>query len=283
MTISRRNFFTGMLTALTIIGLGRSANAQEKQPTPLIRGHAHNDYEHTRALYDALEHGFTSVEVDVYLVNNQLLVAHDPTQLQPERTLQSLYLDPLRERVKQNKGRVYSKGDLEFTLLIDVKTEAITTYFALRSVLQQYQDILTTFSSGSRTDKAVIAIISGNRTQAVMAGEATRYAALDGRLADLSSNFSSNLMPLISDNWTNNFTWSGNGSISSEERQKLRQFVSTAHVQGKRIRFYATPDNLAMWRELLMADVDLINTDNLAGLQEFLLQEDSLAKGNSAN
>lgn len=283
MTISRRNFFTGTLTALTIIGLGQSANAQEKQPTPLIRGHAHNDYEHTRPLYDALEHGFTSVEVDVYLVNNQLLVAHDPTQLKPDKTLQSLYLDPLRQRVKQNKGRVYSKGGLEFTLLIDVKTEAVTTYFALRTVLQQYQDILTTFSGDSRTDKAVIAIISGNRTQAVMAGEATRYAALDGRLADLNSNFSSNLMPLISDNWTNNFTWNGDGSISSEERQKLRNFVSTAHVQGKRIRFYATPDNLAMWRELLMAEVDLINTDDLAGLQEFLLQEDPLAKGNSAN
>lgn len=104
MTISRRNFFTGMLAALTIIGLGRSANAQEKQPTPLIRGHAHNDYEHTRPLYDALEHGFTSVEVDVYLVNNQLLVAHDPTQLQPDRTLQSLYLDRYANELNKIKG-----------------------------------------------------------------------------------------------------------------------------------------------------------------------------------
>lgn len=278
-TRSRRNFLMVMLTFLTILSSATVVTAQ-KQPTPLVRAHAHNDYEHARPLYDALDHGFSSVEVDVYLVNGQLLVAHDPTQLQPDRTLQSLYLNPLRQRVRQNKGRVYSRGGLEFTLLIDVKTEPITTYVALRDVLKQYKDILTTFSSESRIPKAVIAIVSGNRAQAVMASEATRYAAMDGRLMDLNSNTSTNLIPLISDSWANNFTWRGEGSISSEERQKLRQFVNAAHAQGRRIRFYATPDNIPMWRELLTADVDLINTDNLAGLQQFLLQEDPLVRSN---
>lgn len=276
-TLSRRSFLTAMLSALTIIGSAAITNAQ---PIPLVRAHAHNDYEHTRPLYDALSHGFSSVEVDVYLVNGQLLVAHDPTQLRPDRTLQSLYLDPLRQRVRNNNGRVYAKGGLEFTLLIDVKTEPITTYFALRDVLKQYQNILTTFSTESRTPKAVIAIVSGNRAQAVMASEATRYAAMDGRLADLNSNASTSLVPLISDSWANNFTWRGQGSIPTEERQKLRQFVSTAHAQGRRIRFYAAPDNTPMWRELLKANVDLINTDNLAGLQKFLLREDPLVRRN---
>ena len=74
-------------------------------------------------------------------------------------------------------------------------------------------------------------------------------------------------------------TWRGEGSISSEEQQKLKQFVSTAHAKGQRIRFYAAPDNVSMWRELLAADVDLINTDDLDRLQQFLLQEDPLVKG----
>jgi len=34
-----------------------------------------------------------------------------------------------------------------------------------------------------------------------------------------------------------------------------------------------------MRRELLDADIDLINTDDLAGLQQFLLREDPLLKG----
>src|SRR5712672_4165891 len=66
-------------------------------PKPLVRAHAHNDYEHQRPLFDALEHGFCSVEADIYLVDGKLLVAHDRSKVKPERTLEALYLDPLRE------------------------------------------------------------------------------------------------------------------------------------------------------------------------------------------
>src|SRR4030095_12119754 len=45
--------------------------------TPLLRAHAHNDYEHTRPLLDALEQGFCSVEADIYLIDGELRVAHD--------------------------------------------------------------------------------------------------------------------------------------------------------------------------------------------------------------
>ena len=64
-------------------------------PTPLLRAHAHNDYEHDRPLYDALDHGFTSVEADIHLVDGQLHVAHDSDEITPNRTLRSLYLEPL--------------------------------------------------------------------------------------------------------------------------------------------------------------------------------------------
>src|SRR5579871_6562583 len=91
-------------------------------PLPLTRVHAHNDYEHRRPLFDALDHGFCSVEADIYLVEGALLVGHDRKDLRPERTLEKLYLDPLRERVRANGGRVYPAGPPVW-LLIDVKTE----------------------------------------------------------------------------------------------------------------------------------------------------------------
>ena len=50
-------------------------------------------------------------------MDGQLLVAHDMEDVQEGLTLQSLYLDPLRERVKQNGGRVYPDGP-GFTLFI---------------------------------------------------------------------------------------------------------------------------------------------------------------------
>ena len=59
------------------------------------------------------------------------------------------------------------------------------------------------------------------------------------------------------------------------EHAKLRAFVSTAHANGYRVRFWATPDQPgaardAVWTELADAGVDHINTDDLAGLQQFL-------------
>jgi hypothetical protein len=117
------------------------------QPTPLIRAHAHNDYEHARPLLDALDHGFCSVEADIFLIEGRLLVAHDRGDVKPERTLQALYLDPLRECVRQNRGRVYTNGP-EFSLLIDIKDKWQETYPVLRKVLEGYADILTRWRVG---------------------------------------------------------------------------------------------------------------------------------------
>ena len=109
--------------------------------------HAHNDYAHRRPLLDALAHGFTSVEADVFLVDGKLLVAHTAAELKPDRTLESLYLDPLRARVRANGGRVYRDGP-PFWLLIDVKTEANATYAALHDVLAKYADLFTCVDGG---------------------------------------------------------------------------------------------------------------------------------------
>ncbi len=47
---------------------------------PILVAHAQNDYLHDRPLVEALENGFTSIEVDVYLRrSDRLLVAHWPT------------------------------------------------------------------------------------------------------------------------------------------------------------------------------------------------------------
>src|SRR5687768_10216898 len=102
-----------------------------REPTPLFNAFAHNDYAHARPLFDALEHGFAGVEADVFFVDGQLLVGHDEKELRPERTLASLYLDPLKKHLAKNGGRVY-RGRPGFWLMIDVKSDAGLTYAALR-------------------------------------------------------------------------------------------------------------------------------------------------------
>jgi glycerophosphoryl diester phosphodiesterase len=247
---------------------------------PLDRAHAHNDYEHARPLHDALSHGFTSVEADVWLVDGELLVAHDREDVRPGRTLESLYLDPLEDRAEAHGGEVYENWDGVFQLLIDVKSEATPTYRAVHAELGEHEDILTRFKDGEVDQDAVTAVISGNRDLATMQSQKVRHAGYDGRLSDLGSGLPASDMPLLSDNWTKHFTWQGVGPMPEAERQKLHDIVTRAHAAGYRVRFWATPDLAtpardAVWRELLTADVDHINTDDLAGLEAFLRTHDT--------
>jgi hypothetical protein len=236
---------------------------------PLAQAHAHNDYLHTRPLVDALDHGFTSVEADIYLVDGKLLVAHEKRDLKPERTLQGLYLDPLRERVRAGGGSVYRDGG-PFTLLIDIKSEGEATYIQLSKVLADYADMISVVREGKLETKAVNVIISGNRPRELMSAERVRYAGLDGRWSDLESDLPANFLPLVSDNWALYFKWRGQGPISDAERAKLDSAVAKAHAHGRKIRFWAAPDSPSAWRLLSASGVDLINTDNLAGLEGFL-------------
>lgn len=242
--------------------------ADEPRP-PLKQAHAHNDYLHERPLLDALDHGFTSVEADIFLVDGQLLVAHTRRELEPGRTLERLYLDPLRERVKNNGGSVYGDGE-PFHLLIDLKSAGEPTYAALHEVLQKYDEMLSVVRDGKLQRKAIDVTISGDRPIATITAAPLRYAGIDGRLGDLGSDVPAHLLPLISDNWNLTFRWRGQGPFREEERQKLHAFVKQAHDAGRQIRFWASPDNEAAWRELQAAGVDMINTDDLAGLEAFL-------------
>jgi hypothetical protein len=55
------------------------------------------------------------------------------------------------------------------------------------------------------------------------------------------------------------------------ELAKLREFVAKAHKHGRLMRFWATPESPVVWEQLLAAGVDLINTDLLPELRQFLL------------
>jgi hypothetical protein len=247
---------------------GCSLPAESGAVKPLVHAHAHNDYEHNHPLFDALDQGFCSVEADIHLVNGKLLIAHDTNALDPKRTLQSLYLDPLRARVQQNHGHVYTNGP-ECVLLIDFKTEAKTTYAALREVLKGYSDILSVFRDGEKETNAITAILTGPYPRDLLAKDTVRYAAGDGKLSDLDKNPPANLVPWISENWKKQFKWDGHGVMPADEKQKLKEIAAKAHQQARQVRFWNAPDNEKFWTELLADEVDLINTDDLRGFQKF--------------
>jgi hypothetical protein len=252
------------------------AGTAQRGPHPLWNAHAHNDYEHPRPLFDALDHRFNSVEADIFLVGDQLLIGHDSSELDPSRTLESLYLDPLAARVRAEHGSVYRGWRRPLQLLIDIKTEGSSTYLELDRQLRRYPHLFTRYAHGRVHPGPVTAVISGDRAARIpMEAQDERRAFYDGRLTDLGSTAPASFISLISDNWTQNFTWSGEGAFPEAERQRLRSITAAAHARGQQVRFWATPDAAgpardALWTELLAAGVDYLNTDDLAGLENFL-------------
>ncbi|WP_051098303.1 phosphatidylinositol-specific phospholipase C/glycerophosphodiester phosphodiesterase family protein [Sporichthya polymorpha] len=243
----------------------------------LTHGHSHNDYTRNRPLADALSRGFTSVEVDVVLVGGQLLVGHDLVEaLVSGSTLRSAYLDPLADWVARNGGKVYAPGDPPLTLLVDIKSEAKSTWRALEGILTDYEAMLTRFTPEGVEPGAVTVLVSGNRPVELIAERSQRFTALDGRISDLDGTAPETLIPLISARWGALFSWSGKGRMPAADAARLRALVETAHSQGRRIRFYATPASTPgiranVWRAELEAGVDLLNVDHLTEAQRFLM------------
>jgi hypothetical protein len=254
----------------------------EPHGAPVIqpRAHSHNDYEHTRPLIDALSFGFCSVEADIWLVDGELLVAHDRSAVDARSTLDNLYLRPLWERFQANGGHIYPLGgpphrpeEAAVTLLIDIKNNGAETYRVLDRKLSEYAPMLTTFTNDSTTPSAVTVIISGDRANDVILSSSPRRAGIDGRLSDLDGPLNRHQVPLISDNWTLHFSWMGRKDMPPGEAAKLDAIIAKAHERGMRVRFWNIPQTEAVWSRLYDAGVDLLNADDLGGLYALLLKK----------
>jgi hypothetical protein len=247
----------------------------KEETSRILPAHSHNDYEQNRPLFDALNCNFKSIEADVYSIGDSLFVAHDFDQIKPGRTLRNLYLEPLRKRIEQNNGSVYG-NDEELILFIDIKDDALRTYQLLDKILKTYAKNVTVFENGETKTGNIRIVVSGNRPIDFMKSQKTRYAGFDGRLENLDSGISPELMPMVSDNWTKYFSWNGNGEMPKEERSKLHDLSTKAKTAGYILRFWGTPNETpeqrnAVWNELLNAGVGLIGADHLKELQQFLL------------
>ena len=243
--------------------------------TEVINGHAHNDYENENPLRDALENGFISVETDVHLVDDQLYVSHDlPEEFDPALTLETLYLDPLKEHIEKNNGFVYRHYSGSFYLFIDFKSSAKPSYEKLKKILQNYLSIISVIQDGVEQKRAVKILISGNRPVDEILNDEPKLVGIDGRPYDLGKNIPTSIMPVISENYSRFLSWDGYGDIDDNEHQNFKKLIEDTHAQNKDLRLWAIPDHEDAWRFLLDNGLDLINTDHIKEYKEFVLEYD---------
>jgi hypothetical protein len=248
--------------------MSRSVGAQS---LPLPNAFAHNDYRHRRPLADALGEGYTNVEADVFLMDHELIVAHVNPFFKNYRTLERLYLKPLFQRISTNGGEVYRGYDKPLILMIDIKTGSKSTYMALKPLLEKYRPMLSIYDHGITTPGAVTVVLSGHKPYQLIKSEGKRLAFIDEDLRRTYKDTAAvNVYTMASCKYSKLLKWNGTGAIPTMEEDTLLAYVKMAHKYGKKVRLWASPENETVWRELLKCGVDLINTDKLATLKDFL-------------
>lgn len=221
--------------------------------------HSHNDYEQKLPFKHAFDAGFGSIEVDVFLREGELFVAHDAEDIRPERTLKALYLQPISELASERS----------FQLLIDLKTAADSTLPVLVQQLASYPAV--TGQAGK--SPAVRVVISGNRPEPEQWTKWPSFIFFDGRPDEHYPAAALERVGLISASFLNYSSWDGSGPLSPDEKARVREVVERAHVLGKPFRFWAIPDNPQAWELMKELSVDYINTDRIDALASWLENE----------
>jgi alkaline phosphatase len=223
--------------------------------------HSHNDYVQARPFWEAYESGAKSIEADVYLVDGKLYVAHEKNEINPERTLEKLYLELLNKVVKARKRQ-------ELQILIDLKTSAEPTLQAVCQAIAKYPKL----ANAHAKKKYIKFVISGNRPPISEYTKYPSYIYFDHQsLNDLNKGDKSKIA-LVSFSFGSYSKWKGDKSMTEEEKLKLKTIIDSVHAYGYTIRFWATPDTPLAWQTLFDLNVDFINTDHPKACKSFFNQ-----------
>ncbi len=241
------------------------------QSVKLPNAFAHNDYRHKRPLLDALENGFTYVEADIYLRGNKLIVSHILPILKKNRTLEELYFKPLLDYIKDKNSEQHIRTHI--TLMIDIKSNAHKTFAALAVLLEKYKAIISTYEDGKVYLRDVTIVITGHKPLFLFQNNLCRNVFLDEDLQMVGQQMEMSNNPIASCKYSRILKWKGRGAISVAEREILKAYVDKAHKNGFKVRLWASPERKTVWDELLKCNVDLINTNKLEKLRDFLVSE----------
>jgi len=240
------------------------------QEFSLLNAFAHNDYWHKRPLYDALDNGYTHIEADIYLRGGKLVVAHMLPIFKKQKTLERLYFEPLADCI--NGKNQISCPAYPVMLMIDIKSDANRTYEALEVLLEKYKSIISGYESGQFIQRQITVVLTGHKPYELLKGQQSRLAFIDEDLMHVQQDtLAKNVYQTASCKYSRILKWTGNGAMPLVERNRLCAFVIIAHRFGKKVRLWASPENANVWKELLSCGVDLINTDKLVVLRDFLL------------
>ncbi|KZF23916.1 hypothetical protein L228DRAFT_208682 [Xylona heveae TC161] len=261
--------------------------------------HSHNDYWRRVPLHSALAAGCTSIEADVWLSGNELLVGHLPLTLTQDQSLRSLYLDPLLKMLEDHNPRSVNlslddnadRNDVagvfandpsqSLVLLVDFKADGEHLWPRLVENLKPLREAgyLTHFNGSSVIQRPITVVVSGDAPFHRLFGQITyRDIFFDTPLDDISAHCSQRSADKLPYTPSNSYYASVNfykaighlnfNRFSQSQLSKLRCQINAAHERGLKVRYWGTPSwprglRNHVWHILVREGVDVINVDDL--------------------
>ena len=250
-------FKPGMLAGAILIAIA-SCTKPSKVYT-VADAHSHNDYENSIPFYRAYNAGFGSMEADVFAANGQLMVAHEEKEITPARTLKLMYIDRLVEKLKTDTTR-------RLRLLIEIKKDYTIT---LPLVIEELKPLSQYFSYAGHSGRLSI-VMTGLVPPGQVMLTYPQWMSFD---VDHLAGFTGQQLTkieLVSVPFSRYSKWNGAGEIDQQDVNRLNSIIDSAHAAGKKIRFWDTPDTPTCWKELIKLKSDVIGTDHINELADFL-------------
>ena len=248
---------------LAILLLPLMAAAQQ-QPILL---HSHNDYNRLAPFWEAYSQHCASIEADVFWHDGSLLVGHNVEDLTPDRTFESLYVQPIVSLFRRNGGRMWPDREDRLQLMIEMKSPTEPELSEVIKVLEQYPDVFC-------SEQGVQITITGNTPAPADYDKYPRFVSFDG---DFDASLQLDYTPaqleriaLFSSNFRNFAkTWNGKGNFTPADGAAVRKAIAAIHALGKRVRFWNAPEGTTVYFTFIRLGIDYLNTDKPAVAGQF--------------
>ncbi|KAJ5113921.1 hypothetical protein N7456_002455 [Penicillium angulare] len=258
--------------------------------------HSHNDYWREEPFWTGLSKGCTSTEADVWLYNGTLYVGHHESALTVDRTLESLYINPILDVLdrqnpktpfvtKPTKNGVWdTNAEQTLYFFIDVKTSGPETFKAVIEALEPLREkgYLTKLTGGNKLEYGPVTIIgTGDTPLDMVTSVSDRDYFFDAPLAALNDPKYADIDGYVSPIASTDFE-AAVGKVTTDTEpifpivklQILHDQIATANERGIGARYWNTPNwpirtrNL-VWRTLLNEGVTLLNADDLDAVASY--------------
>jgi hypothetical protein len=234
--------------------------------------HSHNDYWRQVPLYDAISADCISVEADIWVHESSkndtdLLVGHDKRSLTPERTLQSLYLEPFLQILEQKNapadsnsvtqntslaglahGIFDSNPETTMVLLLDFKSDSAELRpFVSKQLKPLRAKRWLTYSESTTNTRhmgPITVVASGIAPFPLIVANTTyRDVFFDAPLTDIStSTYNTSNLYLGSASLGKAIGMVWLGKVSEKQRKTSTSQIGSTKEKGLLARYWDTPD-----------------------------------------